>query len=164
MAFIFHYNPKAETVKSFIAIEYNGVVCGYSEIEFSDTIIDNKNYKFLNQETFANFHALGREINQHQKFDYIIDLKSGSFTYHKSYFKQGEMEMGGTFYIENDNLKTTSLNEPENISSIPAGTILPNTQVFTYLKNDFVDKKLNTKNTMFMIFVQEKSKKLNTLC
>jgi len=134
-----------ETEKIFMAIEFNNVVCGYSEIEFSDTTIQGKDYIILDQKTFANFHALGRDISHHQKFLYHIDPESGSFIYHKSYHNQGEIEMGGDSYVEDNQLRIVTLDGKEEIYEIPKGTILPNTQLYSYLKNDFTDKELNSK-------------------
>jgi len=134
-----------ENNKTSIAIEFNNVICGYSEIEFSDTIIKEKNYIILDQETFANFHALGRDISHHQKFLYHIDPQSGSFIYHKSYHLLGDMEMGGEFYVEGDKLRIVELDGKEEIMEISGETILPNTMLYTYLKRDFADKGLNSK-------------------
>jgi len=134
-----------ENDRTFMAIEFNNVVCGYSEIVFSDTTIAEKPYIILNQKAFANFHALGRDISQHQQFIYYIDPLSGSFMYHKSYHNQGDIEMGGDSYVEGDTLRIVDLNGEEKLIGVPKGTILPNTQLFTYLKTDFADKGLNSK-------------------
>jgi hypothetical protein len=53
--------------------------------------------------------------------------------------------MGGDTYVEDNQLRIVALDGKEEIIEIPKGTILPNTQLFTYLKNDFTDKDLNSK-------------------
>jgi len=124
------------TNKTFNAIELNNVICGYTEIEYTDTIISGKNYLILHQNTFANFHALGRDISSQQKFVYHVDLVSGNFIYHKSYIHQGDTEIGGEMFFEDNQLRIVTLEGKEEIIEIPDGTILPNTQPYPYFKND----------------------------
>lgn len=133
------------TNKTFNAIELNNVICGYSEMEYTDTIISGKNYLILHQNTFANFHALGRDISSQQKFVYHVDLVSGNFIYHKSYIHQGDTEIGGEMFFEDNQLRIVTLEGKEEIIEIPDGTILPNTQLYPYLKNDFENKDISSK-------------------
>jgi len=134
--------------KIFVAIELNGIVCGYSEIDLSDSLINGKECIVLKQNTFANFHALGRNITQHQKFSYYIDVENGNFIYHDSYHKQGDMEMGGAAYVEGDRIRFVELNGNENITELPEGIILPNTQLYPYLIDGADDESTWTKKLM----------------
>jgi transglutaminase-like putative cysteine protease len=70
---------------------------------------------------------------------------SGSFIYHKSYLHQGEFLIGGDTYVEKNQIKMVDLDGKEEILNIPNGTILPNTHLFTYLKNDFAENELESK-------------------
>ena len=54
--------------KYYVAIEFNKVICGYSEIIVSDSLIDGKNLTVLSQEVHFDFSALGRDMSQYQKF------------------------------------------------------------------------------------------------
>ena len=134
-----HANGK-DGQKIFTAIDLNGTVCGYSEIYISDSLINGKECIVLKQNTFANFHALGKDISQHQRFTYYIDKESGNFIYHDSYFKQGEMEMGGNAYVEGNRIRIVEINGNETIMDLPEGTILPNTQFYPYLIDEEVDE------------------------
>ncbi|MCD4736895.1 MAG: transglutaminase-like domain-containing protein, partial [Bacteroidales bacterium] len=130
-----------------LAIEFNGIICGYSEIVISDTIIKEKNFKALRQHTFANFSALGRDITQHQKFTYIIDTETGNWIFHDSYLKQNDMEMGGTFIVDGNFVKITSMeNSEDTIITLPQDCLLPNTQIFNYLRDDFSIGNAETKS------------------
>ena len=134
-----------ENDKLFIAIELNNILCGYSEIDLSDSIINGKEFIILKQNTYANFHALGQDITQHQRFTYHIDAVSGNFIYHDSYIKQGNVEMGGMVSVKDNMILTIDLEGNETTSEILEETILPNTQFFTYLLGDPDDKTLWTK-------------------
>lgn len=136
------------TNKTYIAIEVNNVLCGYSEIDFSDTIIEDKNYIVLNQKTFANFHALGRDISSHQKFDYHIDPESGNFVYHKSFTHQGETVMGCEIYTIGNQLRIIN-DGNEEIIEVPNEIILPNTQLFPHLKTAFSNQVNSKKYEVF---------------
>ena len=134
-----------EKDKLFIAIELNNVLCGYSEIDLSDSLINGKELIILRQNTYANFHALGRDITQHQKFTYHIDAENGNFIYHDSYHKQGDIEMGGMVSVKDNTITTLDLEGNETSSQITEEIILPNTQFFPYLLRDPEDKTLWTK-------------------
>ena len=131
-----------EKEKIYVAIEFNEVLCGYSEIDLSDINIKGKEYILLKQNTYANFHVLGRDISQHQKFTYHIDTESGNFIYHDSYHKQEDVKMGGAFYFEDNKIRTVSLDGEVTISEISEGVILPNTQFYPYLINEPENKLL----------------------
>jgi len=129
----------------YLAIELNGVVCGYSKITVSDSLMNGKKYQIMNQSTFANFFALGKDISSYQKFTYHIDPGNGNFIYHDSYHKQGDVIMGGAVYVWDDTIRiTTPKGEEEVITNLPENLILPNTQFYQYILIDFVDLKKDT--------------------
>jgi len=132
--------------KIYLAVEFNEVICGYSEIVISDTNINGELYKILRQNTFANFHVLGKDIQLYQKFTYHINPCNGNFIYHDSYIKQGDMEIGGKVYFDGENINTYTLDgKNETISNLPENLILPNTQLFFNLKADFSSSGLVSK-------------------
>jgi len=132
--------------KVYIAIELNQVLCGYSEIILSDSIINGKKIKVLKQSTFASFFALGKDLTTHQKFTYHIDPTTGNFIYHDSYIQQGDTELGGVAYVEGDTIRFKSLESGEEKKTfLPENTILPNTQFFPHLKDDFGVRELEIK-------------------
>lgn len=134
--------------KFFIAIELNGIVCGYSEIVLSDSLINGNKHIILKQSTFASFHALGSDITQHQRFTYYIDKMTGNFTYHDSYLKQGEMEMGGAVYVEANRIRFVESSGDEIFTELPESVILPNTQFYQYLTDGATDELTWTKIIM----------------
>ncbi len=122
--------------EKFVAIELNNVLCGYSEINLYDSIINNRECLVLKQNTFFNFYILGKDISQIQKFTYHIDKDSGNFIYHDNFTKQGDIELGGSAYVEGDKMRYVELNGNVNVFELPKGVILPNTQFYPYLVED----------------------------
>jgi len=151
MSFFISINTMGqEKDKLFIAIELNNVLCGYSEVDLSDSIINGKEFIIIEQNTYANFHALGQDISQYQKFTYHVDAGNGNFIYHDSYHKQGEIEMGGAVWVKDNMILTVDLDGNETTSEIPDEIILPNTQFYPYLLSDPEDTSLWTKK--FMVY------------
>lgn len=135
----------------YLATELNNVVCGYSRIVLYDSIINNKKVEVLEQHAFTNFLALGSEITQHQVFTYYIDPSTGNFIYHDSYHKQGEEVMRGAMYVKEDQIRIVSKDSEDIIiTDLPADLILPNTQFYPYLRNDFASGTLDS--TSYSIF------------
>ena len=119
-----------------MAIELNNVLCGYSVINISDSLLKGKNFTFLEQTVFANFHMLGKDISQYQRFRYLIDPVSGNFVYHDSHHEQGEIVLESIQKVERDSLAIRSGGNRTSCF-IPENTILPNTLLYPYLTRDF---------------------------
>jgi len=135
-----------ESEKYYVAIEFNKVVCGYSEITLSDSLVNGNKITVLRQEVHFDFSALGRDMSQYQKFTYHIDPVTGNFIYHDSFMKQEGMERGGRAYVEEGKVRFTSFDSSDtDIFDLPENTILPNTQFYYHLRNDFVDQNLEHK-------------------
>jgi len=128
-----------EKVKRYYqAIELNGILCGYSEIMLSETEDNGKKINIIDQNTFMNFSALGRDIIQKQKFTWHINPSTGNFFYHDSYHDLGDIKLSGAFYVEGNSIRSTSSdNEEDIITALPENTILPNTQFYPHLLKDF---------------------------
>ncbi len=134
------------TADYYIAIEINNVLCGYSGISMTDSIVEGETVRLLRQNTWFNFEAMGKIINQHQRFTYLIDISTGNFIYHDSFIKQGKMEMGGVMYVEDGKVRVTSRDSREDtLMLLPENVILPNTQLFPHLASDFGTGKLTKK-------------------
>jgi hypothetical protein len=142
---------KSSTRDYYMAIELNDILCGYSEITLSETEQDGRKIALLDQKNFINFSALGKNIVQKQKFSYHIDKKTGNFIYHDSYMEQGETRMSGAVYVEGNNIRLTSKDsEKDIVIPLPENTILPNTQFYPYLLQDF--GKNNTNKKTYQIY------------
>jgi len=139
----------AQVETQYLAIELNEVLCGFTEININESVIDNQETTVLNQRTYINFSALGQDITQHQLFTYHIDPISGNFRYHSSSAEQGESKSGVEYQVTGDSIKETYLQSGEWKSDpaiqLPPGVILPNTQFFSYLVADFADGDLKSK-------------------
>ena len=130
----------------YIAIEFNKVLCGYSEVTVSDSIINGKNHKVLSQEVHFDFSALGRDMSQYQKFTYHIDPATGNFIYHDSFHRQEGVERGGQAFVEDGKVRFVSGdNQDDEVFDLIEGAILPNTQFYYHLKKDFGDKAVEQK-------------------
>ena len=138
--------PESDAETYYSAIEFNDVLCGYSAINLSDSLINDKKVNVLRQNTFFNFTVMGKDVTQYHKYTYFIDSSSGNFIYHDSYHKQGNTELGGFVYVENGNIRVTALNgKKDTLLPLPENIVLPNTQFYPYLIHDFSDGKLENK-------------------
>ncbi len=130
----------------YLATELNNVICGYSRIILSDTTINGMNVEVMKQTSFFNFFALGHDITQCQKFNYHIDPSTGNFIYHDSFHQQGENTMSSSMYVAGDTIRITTPDSDDiSLTNLPEGLIIPNTQFYPYLRNDFVANKMNSK-------------------
>lgn len=137
--------------KYFIAIEFNKVICGFSEITISDSTINGKELKVLSQEVHFDFSALGRDMSQYQRFIYHIDPVSWNFIFHESYHKQGDITRGASFFVDENKIRIKSLDNPEfSVMDLPDDIILPNTVFYNHLKNDFAED--GTKEKSYSIY------------
>ncbi len=137
--------------KYYVAIEFNGVLCGYSEVHLSDTLIHGAKMQVMVQEVHFDFSALGRDMSQYQRFTYHIDPESGNFTYHDSFMTQGDDTRGGEVYVESGKVRFRSTdNGDETIVDLPEHALLPNTQMFYHLKKDFADR--GSKEKEYQVF------------
>jgi len=140
---LFAEKKKNETY--YFAIEMNGVLCGYSEMETKVKMKGDKEIIELKQNVFTKVSALGSQFTQNLKLTYFIDPETGNFTYHDSYIKQGQTELSSAIYIESDSARFTSSISEDFITILPKDVILPNTLYHAHLKKDFINNKLEEK-------------------
>ena len=138
--------PDILTEKFYYAIEINSVLCGYSEINLSPLEKNKIEWILLDEEVFLMVTALGSQFNMQQKIRYHIDPVTGNFSYHDNEIKQGQIEFGCAYNVE-DNTATIIVPGSAEFTTIPLSqnVILPNTMIFTFLKRDFVDGGLEEK-------------------
>ncbi len=137
----------------YLATELNNTLCGYSHIILSDSTVNGKPVDVMKQTVLANFYALGHDITQRQKFTYYIDPATGNFIYHDSFHQQGETTMSIAMYVEGDSIRMAGQEAGDvTITELPKGLIMPNTQFYPYLRDDFVTEGLNSKTyTVFSV-------------
>ena len=136
----------AETNRVYYAIEIDGVLCGYSEIEISHMEEDGRDLIVLEQEMFLNVKALGAEIKSEVDLTYQIDPVTGQFIYHDSEIKQGQIELSSRVYIEGEVARSVYGPDDEKIVNLPPGVILENTLMYSHLVRDFVLGDLTEKS------------------
>ncbi|MFC2128986.1 transglutaminase family protein, partial [Bacteroidota bacterium] len=130
----------------YMAFELNNVLCGYSDINISETEKYGEKIILLHQKTVIIVSALNKTITQKMEFNYHIDPSTGNFIYHDSNIEAGEFKISGSVTITDNKAIIQSPNSMEDvITPIPENTILPNTFYYTYLLEDFVEKNLKEK-------------------
>lgn len=137
-------------------IKINGVLCGYADIHLSTMEKEGKEYTLLKQEMFLMLSVLGFEVNQRTDMTYHIDPATGQFTYFDSHLQKGDQDLTSRVVIEGDVAHCVSFldDEPKKVA-LPAGVILPNTLIFSYLKKDFLDEGAEEK--AYDIFMVQES-------
>jgi transglutaminase-like putative cysteine protease len=153
---------QTETETIYFAIEVNGVVCGYTEVELSPIDKDSKELIQLEQHTFALVSALGAEFDTDIKLVYHIDPETGQFTYFESDVKQGQVELWSKVYVEGEKIRFTSNLSGDKIIDLAPGVILENTLIFPHLIRDFGEGGLDEK-TYDMFDVREAKVQKTTL-
>lgn len=136
---------EAQTERVYFAIEVNGKVCGYSEIEISPMVKDGKEILLLKQKTFSMSSALGSEFTTEIGLTYHIDPESGRFIYHDSEVKQGQMELWSKVYIEDDQARFESSLTGEKTVDLPPDVVLENTLIRPHVIADLVAGGLDEK-------------------
>jgi hypothetical protein len=136
---------EAQSERLYFAVEVNGTVCGYSEMELSPMVKDGVELLLLKQETFAMSSALGAEFNTEVQLTYYIDPISGQFTYHDSDVKQGQMELWSKVYIEGDQARFEFSLTGDKTVDLPQDVILENTLMLPHVVADLATGGLDEK-------------------
>ena len=132
--------------KLHYAIEINGTLCGYSEIETSPMREGGKELILLKHRQFLMVSALGSKFNARVDLTYHIDPATGQFTYHDSEVRQGDIELGSKIYIEGNRARfiDTKSGEEKTVE-LPPDVILENTLLFPHVIRDLVEGKSTAK-------------------
>jgi hypothetical protein len=138
--------PRVHAERFYYAVEINGTVCGYSEIETSPIKEGGRDLILLKHRMFLMISALGSKFNSTVDLTYHIDPATGQFTYHDSNVKQGEIELGSKIYIEGNTARyVDTKGGEERTVELPADVILENTVLFPFLIRDFVTRQATEK-------------------
>jgi len=130
---------EGEGERIYYAVEINGVLCGYTVMDTSSTVIDGEVRMVLKEEVFVMVSALGSEFNTELLLTYHLDPGTGKFTYHDSKLHQGRVELDSKIQIEGDSARmTSSLDEKPIVTALPEDVVLENTLFFPHLVKDFV--------------------------
>lgn len=138
-------NAQTRAEKVYFAIEIEGNLCGYSEIETSSVEESGRELILLNHYITTMLQALGAEVRSEVRLTYHIDPESGQFTYHGSEIKQGQMDLWSRIYIEGDRARCEySLGDNKTVD-LPPDVLLENTLIYQHLIRDFTGAGLKQK-------------------
>jgi transglutaminase-like putative cysteine protease len=129
----------------YFAIETDGVVWGYSEIELSTLERDGRELILLEQYAFTKASALGSEFDSEVELTYHIDPETWQFTYHSSDVHQGQMDLWSRVFIGGNRARFVSNLSDTTVVVLPQGVILENTLINPHLVRDFVESDLSEK-------------------
>ncbi|MBN2542113.1 transglutaminase domain-containing protein [bacterium] len=145
------FAQEGESQKYYFGLEINGVLCGYTEIEISEIEKDGKEYILLDENVFAMLTALGAEVNTSQKIEYYIDPGTGNFIYHYHKLDQGSIKLEATYTIKGDTAYLYDFDkDTETKIALPKDVLLPNTMIFSHIKNGFIDGGVKEKTYKFL--------------
>jgi len=134
-----HYYAAVEEEHHY-AVEINGTLCGYSTLNRSMKVIDDRQLEVLDQEVFVMLSALGMEFNTEIRMAHHVDPATGRVVYQESEIKQGPVEVRTTVRVEGDTAHFSStLSSEDKTVELPPDVILENPLYLTHLKRDFVD-------------------------
>jgi len=135
----------------FYAITNAGVLCGYSLIDTSLSVIDGRQVVLLEQTIFSMTKALGMDVDSNAKLVYHIDPETGQFIYTEFDVDNGQSQYSAQARIEDDGAHcSTSFGREDRIVELPPGTLLENTLFFKHILKDFADT--DTKDKVYQIF------------
>ena len=145
--------PEAE--KIFHAIEMNGVLCGYSEMDISTVVKDGKEMTLEKSKVFMMLSALGMKFNTEVKTQSYIDPVTGRSSDVKVDIEQGQVKVGIKAVVENDVAHYTPITggEPKDIKLSP-DVIFGDEHLFRRLVNDFAPGKIQKKKYKILMLME----------
>ena len=128
----------AKAEKVFHAIEMNGVLCGYSELDVSTVVKDGKEMTLEQSKVFMMLSALGMKFNTEVKSTAYMDPLTGRSTDVKVDIEQGQVKLGIKVVVEGNIAHYTPImgGEPKDIKLSP-DVMLGDDQLFRQLVKDF---------------------------
>ncbi len=144
---------KAE--KIFHAIEINGVLCGYSEMDISTVVKDGKEMTLEQSRLFMMLSALGMKFNTEVKTQSYIDPATGRSSDVKVDIEQGQVKVGIKVVVENDVAHYTPITggEPKDIM-LTQDVIFGDEQLFRQLVKDFAPGKIQKKKYKILMVME----------
>jgi transglutaminase-like putative cysteine protease len=146
-----------ETEKIFHAIEMNGVLCGYSEMDISTVVKDGKEMTLEKSKVFMMLSALGMQFNTEVKTQSYMDPATGRSSDVKVDIEQGQVKVGIKVVVENDVAHYTPITggKPGEIK-LTSDVIFGDEQLFRQLVEDFAPGKIQKKKyKIFMVMEGE---------
>jgi transglutaminase-like putative cysteine protease len=155
-SFAFHAQaaqPEAETI--FHAIEMNGVLCGFSEVETSTVVKDGKEMTLEKSRMFMMLSALGMKFNTEVKSQSYMDPATGRSSDVKVDIEQGQVKVGIKVVVENNVAHYTPITggEPKDIKLTP-DVIFGDEQLFRQLIKDFAPGKTQKKKYKILMVME----------
>lgn len=145
--------PEAE--KIFHAIEINGVLCGYSEMDISTVVKDGKEMTLEQSRLFMMLSALGMKFNTEVKSKSYMDPATGRSSDVKVDIEQGQVKVGIKVVVENNIAHYTPITggKPREIKLTP-DVIFGDEQLFRRLVKDFAPGKIQKKKYKILMVME----------
>ncbi|MHC4910905.1 MAG: transglutaminase-like domain-containing protein, partial [Planctomycetota bacterium] len=123
------------------AVEINGVVCGYADVDVSTVKGKHGDYTLFEQQTFMMMSALGSEFNTSVDLTFHIDPASGDFSFMQSHIQQADFTIDATIRIEEGVARCTStlLTEEEKLVALSDDVLIGNPLYDVHLLGVFAD-------------------------
>ncbi|NIP28256.1 MAG: DUF3471 domain-containing protein [Phycisphaerae bacterium] len=147
--------PEAE--KIFHAVEINGVLCGYSEMDISNVVKDGKEMTLEQSRVFMMLSALGMKFNTEVKTQSYIDPATGRSSDVKVDIEQGQVKVGIKVVVEDDVAHYTPVTGGKHKDiKLTQDVIFGDDQLFRQLVKDFTPGKIQKKKyKIFMVLEGE---------
>jgi hypothetical protein len=139
-------HAQSDDVESYYyGIEISGVLCGYAEIQLSESSHEGREVINIDENVFAMMTALGSAFNTRQHISYLVDPETGNFLVHENEVEQGDTHLGVKYVVRDDAVYMQSDDdEDETRIELPPGTVLSNTILFGWLADAFADPARRT--------------------
>jgi transglutaminase-like putative cysteine protease len=137
---------QAPAEKHYLAVEANGVLCGYVIYLTSPIQQDGRTLTRLTHEVVIRGTLLGGAVNNRILLTYHIDPDTKAFTYHESLLEQGSTRLTSAIRIQGRTaLVSDGAGGKEAVVELPANVVLDNTLFHPHLVADFVGGKAETR-------------------
>ena len=121
------------------AIEINGVLCGYAEVETTRAGDPGGEFDLVNERVFAQLSALGSSFDLEIESAYHVDPETGRCTYQDTRIEQGEVVLASRIFLEGAKARIVyPIEKEEKELELPEGAILDNPIRSPHLVRDFI--------------------------
>lgn len=125
----------------FYAIEINGVLCGYKELNLNHTVKDGRNILLLEYKTKIKFSVEGTGFDLGMDSTFELEPKTGNFLIHENEINMKNSTIDVRMVKEDDTILISSKSDEETaVVSLPPEVILDNFYYYPFLINDFIKK------------------------
>ncbi|MHC4692103.1 MAG: transglutaminase-like domain-containing protein [Planctomycetota bacterium] len=146
---------QTEAEKIFHAVEINGVLCGYSEMNISTVVKDGKEMTLEQSRVFMMLSALGMKFNTEIKTQSYIDPATGKSSDVNVDIEQGQVKVGIKVVVKNNVAHYTPITggEPREIK-LAQDVIFGDEQLFRRLVKDFTPPKIQKKKYKILMVME----------